>query len=172
MRLLEAAVSFKEGPIALLYRLDDPKALKSGPILKALEWVDTDTENKGFLPLLNLLGHNDLAKPVYKKPLISVLSNFYNMRFLLQTILEILHNTSLQSDEKMVLKWFFQIILLEKNEACDDDLVNNIVSAISTDGPLQTLLAWKSLNEQRAEEFEVDMDALVAMPATKRARIK
>lgn len=142
-RLLKAATAFKleEGATGLLYRLADQKTIQAGSLRKALQYIpDKSVFTNGFLPLLEILGGDDLGKPVYEKPLGVVLMTLYNMKFLLPELLVHIQAARAQrNDHRTALIWFLAKLALMPGEVGtqvrSDDTVIQIAKVLSESGP-------------------------------------
>lgn len=138
-RLLKAAVAFKqeEGTPGLLYRLSDKQTLQAGSLRKALEYIPNESvfEN-GFLPLLEILGGDDLGKPVYDTPLETVLKNLYDMKFLIPELLvHVQASRAERNDSRTALIWFLTKLSLKVAEVRSDDTVIQLAKLLSDAGP-------------------------------------
>lgn len=138
-RLLKAAVAFKqeEGASALLYRLSDAKTIQAGSLRKALEYIPEESVfTNGFLPLLEILGSDDLSKPVYDQPLEKVLKNLYETKFLIPALLvHIRESRAQRSDSRTALIWFLTKLTLKEADARKDESVAEMAKLLSESGP-------------------------------------
>ncbi len=134
LRLLRAAISFAdaEGSSALLYRLAEQTTLDAGTLRKALEFIfDSGTAvfTDGLLPLLRLLGKPELHKPVYRKPLLVVLTDLYMMLdgLVVTTALEMVTNGRIHNhNDKATLIWFCKTLALESAFAREDEQIERL----------------------------------------------
>jgi hypothetical protein len=160
-RFLRAAVAFKqeEGSTGLLHCLADPKTIQAGSLRKALEYIPNENVfYNGFLPLLEILGGDDLGRPVYEKPLEAVLKNLYNLKFLLPEIVVHVQTSRVQdSDNRTALIWSLAKLALVSDEQIgsqvrSDDTVLELSKLLSGPGSecLDTILSG-SLEEQHTD---------------------
>lgn len=144
-RLMKAALAFadSEGAPALLYRLNESAGISA--LRKCLEFLDASLFEEGLLPLLVRLAQDDLNKPVYDIPMNLLISNLYQLRFLVPYTRSILPNwiKEGQYDKRTALAWFFSKIALENKEAREDEDVIAIAKQledVGCGGHLRTIL--------------------------------
>jgi len=151
-RFLQAAMAFKqeEGASVLLYRLADPKTLRAGSLRKALEFITEESVfSNGFLPFLEILGGDDLGKPVYEKPLEVVLKSLYDTSFLIPELLaHVRASRAERNDSRTALIWFLTKLALKVAEVRSDDSVIQLAELLAESGPsadcLKTVLAGRN----------------------------
>jgi hypothetical protein len=144
-RLMKAALAFadSEGAPALLYRLNESAGISA--LRKCLEFLDASLFEEGLLPLLVRLAQDDLNKPVYDIPMNLLISNLYQLRFLVPYTRSMLPNwiAEGQYDKRTALAWFFSKIALENKEAREDEDVIAIAKQledVGCGGHLRTIL--------------------------------
>ena len=156
MRLIEAALAFadSEGAPALLYRLNESAGTSA--LRKCLEFIDASLFEEGLLPLLERLAQEDLNKPVYEIPMISIISKLYQLNFLVPSIRSMLSNwiTRGQNDKRTALAWFFAKIALNNEEARKDSNIIAIAKEledVGCGGHLLTILGGNKVQVTLSE---------------------
>ena len=147
-RFLKATIAFKqeEGSAGLLYRLADSQTLRAGSLRKALEFIPEESVFiNGFLPFLEILGGDELGKPVYEKPLEGILKDLYDMKFLIPELLAHVQASRAQgNDRRTALIWFLTKLALKVSEVRSDAIVVQLANLLSVLGSgaerLQTVL--------------------------------
>jgi hypothetical protein len=150
VRFLQAAVSFgdSEGAPALLYKLADEETVKVGAMRKALEFMDMSTQQgedvllDGLLPLLRKLGHTELDKPVYSKPLLKVLQQIYLFEFrVVAHIKQAVLDGLLDISHKSTILWFLaKLALAEASVRKDPDVLTIAKELGGGESQLRTIL--------------------------------
>lgn len=94
----------------------------------------------GFLPLLDILGRDELHKPVYAVPLTYVLGQLYSPPFLVGCIAQKCTEGLLsKTTDKTSLIWFFTYICLEHEKARSCDQIKTIARFLGENGGAESL---------------------------------
>lgn len=137
-RLLKAALTFAEveGGSALLYRLTDRELNGCGALKSSLEYLtEVEVFVHGFLPLVDLLGRDELHKPVYSSPLNYVIEQLYSLPFLVDCIAKHCSEGLVEtSTDRTSLIWFFTVVCLAHDKARINSQVKSIVECLGQHG--------------------------------------
>ncbi|KAL7522946.1 hypothetical protein ACHAWX_007679 [Stephanocyclus meneghinianus] len=128
VRLMRASLMFaaSDGGPALLYRLNEKSG--SSALRKCLEYITSPPLfEEGFLPLLERLAQDDLNKPVYYTPINSIISELYELPFLMSSMRTLISEWIPRGSnaKRIVLAWFLSKISLTNQEArTNSDLIS------------------------------------------------